>query len=85
MGRNRASKFKKHGNNNRSSSHSQPRGFVTSGYQFESYKPKSISVTPERRRQLELERKKREDFEKNFKCQFESTSNIDLYMAQKLK
>lgn len=77
MGRNRTNKFKKHPNNFRSKSHSPTIGF---GYKFDSYRSSSVSVTPERRRQLELERKKREEFEKNFKCEFEKASNIDLYM-----
>ena len=42
----------------------------------------TTTITPERRRQLEEERKKRELYEANFKCDFEKTpdSQIDDYM-----
>jgi ubiquitin C-terminal hydrolase len=75
---------KKHGNRSQSFS----RGF-SSSYKMEVFRPKPVksyssSVSPERRRQLEHERKQREEFEKNFKCEVESHSNIDAYMVQKL-
>ena len=78
MGRNNHNfRNKKHGNR----SHSQ--NFHNS-YGLESFRPTISSITPERRRQLELERKKREELEKNFKCDFEKAHGVDLMMAKKI-